>query len=340
MTDDHIHNPARADAITAIGSAREQADAWVVRISGDDAGEADWLAFEAWLCAAPGNRELYDEAMALWLEFDERSEEITVALDRPSVDLARAAPFRHRRARLTYPMAMAAGLALLGGVIALALLQSDPSPIVYQTAKGQTRSIRLQDGSTITLNSGSRIQVVMGRRSRRVTMGDAEASFDVAKDPGRPFLIAAGDQQVRVVGTEFNILNHRGQVAVTVRRGVVEVRPAADVRGPAAARLKPGAELVHLAGASGYQVRQVDPAVAFAWKSGYLVFEQRPLGEVADQLNRYFKVPVEVDPRAAKLKFTGVLQIDREDRMLARLQAFLPVTMVRGERGYRLSLRS
>lgn len=339
MTDDHSRESMRAPSAAGEDAARAEADAWIVRLHGDDVGEDDWLRFEAWLSASPGNRRLYDEAQALWSELGERSVEISAMLDQQAAVVAAPRAAMGRRG-FALPLAMAAAVALLGGVVAVFQSQRDPAPLTFQTARGETRTIRLDDGSVIALNSGSRIEVVMGRRSRRVTMDDAEASFDVAKDPSRPFLIAVGDQQVRVVGTEFNVAHHRGEVAVTVRRGVVEVRPSAALEGPAAARLTPGAQLVHRPGAAGYDIRRVDPAVAFSWKSGYLVFDKRPLAEVAGDLERYVSVPIEVDPSAARLPFTGVLQIDGEDRMLARIQAALPITMVRSKRGYRLSLRS
>jgi len=59
-------------------------------------------------------------------------------------------------------------------------------------------------------------------------LGDAQAYFDVAKDPARPFLIDAGDTQVKVVGTAFDVRRRDGQVAVNVQRGLVEVRPHMD----------------------------------------------------------------------------------------------------------------
>jgi transmembrane sensor len=144
---------------------------------------------------------------------------------------------------------------------------------------------------------------------------------------------------VRVVGTEFNVLRHAGEVRVTVRRGVVEVRPA-DARGGAAiARLQPGQGLVHREGQGGDVVDAADPEAAFAWTQGRLIFRNERLADVAIVLNRYVEVPIVVAPDAADVRVTAALALDREDAMLGRLTAFLPVRAEHEAKVVRLSLR-
>jgi hypothetical protein len=96
----------------------------------------------------------------------------------------------------------------------------------------------------------------------------------------RPFLIAVGDRQVRVVGTEFNISHHDGQTALTVRRGIVDVRPL-DQPTAEPTRLFVGQQLRHRDGAPTSTVSSVEPDSAFAWTQGQLVYRDAPLSEVA-----------------------------------------------------------
>lgn len=317
MTDRDDHTPPT--------TRQDEAVEWLMRVQGDD---ADWTGLTAWLEAAPENREAFDRAERLWAELDVQAQEITAALDAQTppakvIDLASrrrtASPMR----RFLAPAAVAAGVAL--AVVLAPLFRPAPAPsVLYATGKGETRLVRLADGTRINLASASSLHVSLDRDARRVTMDDAEAAFDVAKDPKRPFLITAGDRTVRVVGTEFDVRRRDGSLLVTVRRGIVQVAPNASGEG-ATERLTPGQQLTHQEGSASAVVRAVDPDPAFAWRAGRLIYQDRPLPEVVADLNRYFAVPIRVHGDAADLRFSGVLVIDREDAVVGRLQTFLPV---------------
>lgn len=308
---------------------RDQAVAWHVRLASDAAQDADWLAFETWLSAAPEHERAYAAVEAVWADLDEAA---------PQTDRANVVRLATREARRTAWLGAIA--ASLVAVIVLGFtLWSRPTPAeTYRTAFGERRIVALADGSHITLNAGSQITVTLGRRERRVVMADAEAVFDVAKDPSRPFLIEAGDREIRVVGTEFNVLHHEGVVRVTVRRGVVELRPAGRPGAPPIARLTRGQALTHIRGRPTDVVAAADPAAAFAWTEGRLVFQGERLGDVAKTLNRYVRAPIVVAPDAQDLPVTATLVLTDEDQLLKTLSAFLPVQVERRTDSVRLSL--
>jgi transmembrane sensor len=209
----------------------------------------------------------------------------------------------------------------------------------YQTNAGQTRQITLADGTRIQLNAASKLTVSLGRDARRVQMADAEAVFDVAHDAARPFLIAVGDRQVRVVGTEFNLRHRADHVALTVRRGVVEVRPA-DAPQARPTRVGIGQVLTYVEGQPGSILKVSDPDATFAWTSGQLIYRDQPLSEVAADLSRRFAVPVRTaDPHTASLRFSGVLVTDSEADVLRRLQAFVPIRVEQAAGGVILHSR-
>ena len=321
-----------SDTLPPDPALRERAVSWHVRLASDAAEEADWLAFEAWLAESPEHIRAYDAVEQVWMDLDDVApalvSNVTALMPRP----ARRAP------PMAWIGAVAASLvaAVLFGVT---FLNNAPPTQNYDTARGQRQVIALSDGTHITLNGGSHIRATMGRRERRVVMADAEAVFDVAKDPNRPFFIQAGDREIRVVGTEFNVLHRDGDVRVTVRRGIVEVRPAGQPTAPPLARLQKGQSLAHKEGRTGDAVEAVDPDAALAWTQGRLIFRGERLADVAVTLNRYVDTPIEVAPDAASMAVTATLTLGAEDDMLTSLSAFLPVHVERRPDRVRLSLR-
>ena len=253
------------------------------------------------------------------------------SFDAPAAPLPRRAlPRRAAERRPTRRAWLAAGGALAASLVAGVFVVANwPAPAeptqAFRTAAGEVRDIALADGTHIKLNGAPAMSVRLGREARRVQMADAEATFDVAHDPQRPFLIEVGDRQVRVVGTEFNIGHHDGQTALTVRRGVVEVRPV-DQPTATPTRLVVGQQLRHRDGQTESTVSATDPDNAFAWTQGQLIYRDAPLSEVAADLSRRLPRPVRTaDAATGAMRFTGVLVIDNEDAVLRRLEAYAPV---------------
>jgi transmembrane sensor len=321
----------------------DQAIAWLVRLSADDAGAGDWRAHEAWLAADPAHPAAFDRIEALWFELGEQAETLKQGLDAADAGgvviplRPRPRPEPRRPVRAYWAAAAALALMVGGGGLYAAL---KASPATYQTAPGQIRRIDLADGSRIDLNGASRLAVRFDRSARRVTMADAEALFDVAKDPARPFLITAGRERIRVVGTAFDVASHAGQVTVTVRRGVVEVgRAGADGALGEVSRVPAGFQLIRRDGEAAALIRAVDPNDAAAWRERRLVYHGQTLASVADDLGRAFARPIAVRGPARALPFSGVLVLDDEDAVVRRLQAFLPLEVDRSGDGIVLSSR-
>jgi transmembrane sensor len=320
-------------------AVESEAVAWLLRLDDPDAGEADWLAHAAWLEAAPANRAVFDRAQRLSAELAALAPDLIRGLDAVVPMSSPRRPARRKVSFSRWGWTTAALAAAACFVVVLAPALRPVPSVEYQTAKGETRTVALADGTVIHLNGGSRIAVRLERHARRVEMIRGEAAFDVAHDPARPFLIAAADRRIRVVGTEFDVLDTQGLVRVTVRRGVVSVAPASASPDADGVLLKVGDQLDHRVGEPVSAVHQVDPEVAFAWRRGDLVYRDQPLSEVVGDLNRYFETPVRVTGPAANLRFSGVLVIDTEDAVVARLQAFLPISVDRASDGLTLRMR-
>jgi len=327
----------RTDDFQGEGRVAEEAASWFARLQGEAATGDDWLAFERWLQSSPAHADAYDRLERLWVDLDYAP--LAQGLGGRPLLAARRRERRTQTARAPW-IAVAASLAAgLAVVVGLGLRPPRAAVATYQTAPGQTRLVTLSDGSRIRLNAASKISVSLSRDTRRVDMADAEAAFDVAHDAQRPFLIFVGDRQVRVVGTEFNLRHRAAFVDLTVRRGVVEVRPA-DGQDAAPVRLTVGQELTHTDGQADQIVKAADPAAAFAWTSGQLIYRDQPLSEVAADLSRRFGSPVRTaDARTGGLRFTGVLVTDDEASVLRRLEAYAPVRAERTADGVVLRRR-
>jgi transmembrane sensor len=303
------------------GTAPMSATDWVARLSGEPM-EADWLAFEAWLQGAPERRGAYDKALTLWLDLDRQADPLAAAI----ADLLperSSSRFARRPIPIWIGGALMSVVAVAVSVAALNPYQS-PATTVYETARSEHRAFTLADGTRVTLNGGSKIAVSLERGRREVTLARGEAAFDVVHDARRPFEVHVGDQTLRDVGTEFDVLRADGDIIVTVRQGMVDVLPARG--GRHIVSLGAGSQMQHHEGAAVSTVTPVSADDAFAWRRGQLIYRNQRLARIAADLNRYGDDQIHVDGPAADLRFSGVLAIDAQQVMVRRLAALLPIS--------------
>ena len=139
---------------------------------------------------------------------------------------------RTRRRRVIGGVAGGASAILLAIAAPHAWPGTTPDRIVsIQTRRGDTRAVRLPDGTILRLDGATRLAIRYGKASRDVTLADGAVFFDVARDPSRPFTVHAGDGAVRVLGTAFNVDRTAGRMDVAVYRGTVRLAGRGDARG-------------------------------------------------------------------------------------------------------------
>jgi transmembrane sensor len=312
---------------------RESAAGWLVRLSAPDLDAAELGDFDAWL-AEPANANAYDAALSVTLELQAAAPDILHEIrTRPARRPMIGRPVFGRMGWL-----VASGLAA-AAAIALAITPFSilaPATQAFATAKGEHRTVRLADGSTIDLNAGSTLSVSLSAHERRVVMSEGEAVFDVARDAARPFLIAVGDRTVRVVGTRFDVRRRGGKLSVAVERGLVEVAPADGAAGRGF-RLHPGQRLDHLEGAADVRLSAVDPAQIEGWKVGRLIYRDAPLADVVADLNEQFAKPITLaDPTLGEIPVSGVLVLDDQAAVIRRLALLAPIKALPSQRGVSL----
>lgn len=355
----------------------EQATEWVISQRGGGLNAQQKRAFDAWLRGSPQHVQAYLEMCALWedvvlLGANPSADELiaravvddnVVQLIRPAAEgagapsdalenvdeqsaptVAEAAVSKRARGaagqrstRFIYAFAATVLLAIAAGWIYL-------GQGVYTTDIGEQRSLVLADGSTIELNSRSRIRVRYSELERHIDLLEGQALFYVAKNKKRPFVVQTGTTRLKAVGTAFDVYRTARGTLVTVVEGRVAVyREPAGLRshsvrdasnnggvvnsgvgadtvaatgtGGSGVFDATGLEEIQLAAGEQLLVRPIEApsvqranvAAATAWTQRNLVFDSSPLTEVAQEFNRYNKRHLVItDPQLAQFHVSGV----------------------------------
>jgi transmembrane sensor len=300
-----------------------EASEWFIDFrAGDVNGEAR-LRFIEWLRRSPEHIQAYLEVSGVWSElpssdpagrFDiasliarARNESDVIPLSPVNPRLPPVPPAAILGVSRKFPrrsVLAAAALTLLASITALFLWIERDTARSYSTGIGEQRTIQLVDGSTVELNARSRVEVRLTDHRRDVALIEGQALFRVAKDKDRPFVVRAGEAEVRAVGTEFDVYRKHTETVVTVVEGRVETYPGSD--GAAAIVLSAGEQLTVLPHTVTKPTR-ADTVAATAWVHKRLIFEEMPLSEVAEEFNRYNRRPLAIDdPELQALKISGV----------------------------------
>lgn len=290
------------------------ASLWAVRLAEGELTDLQRCELDAWLALDAKHVGALVRARASWLRMDQ-----TIAAKMAELPLA-ARPVAALSRWRTFALAASFAAAVLISVAAT--YQHFAERLVSQP--GEVRRIVLDDGSTVALNTSSVIQVRYQENERHVLLRKGEASFDVAHDPQRPFIVSAGGLAVRAVGTSFVVSLGDQNVAVTVAEGVVEVQRPETGEAARKRLLRQDRELV--VGRSGAIVsaKTLTPeeiSQRLAWREGLLVFRGEQLGAAVAQVNRYTSTPVIIDDRElARESFFGVFRVG-DARAFARTAA-------------------
>lgn len=182
----------------------------------------------------------------------------------------------------------------------------------YRTDGSEQMLQHLPDGSVVHLNAATALVISYDRAERVVQIESGQALFTVAHDDRRQFRVVAGTTEIVAVGTRFDVQRAGDRTEVTVVEGRVDVRLEArptvvPVAAPLVRRVNAGYGLRIDGGVMPAQSVRVDVQAAVAWLRHRIAFERRPLGEVADELNRYGFVQFGIDdPALRTLPISGV----------------------------------
>ncbi|MEW5685980.1 MAG: FecR domain-containing protein [Pseudomonadota bacterium] len=277
----------------------------------ETAEEIDEIAAAWAVCVDRGLTAAEAAALEAWLEGDVRrsgayARMTWVLMSTEKADLL-AAAYGEAPARTPKPAVMtrrrwmAAGGAMAASFVAAGVYLGVDRPVVHGTRIGEKKVVSLGDGSVITLNTATRLEVAYSKDRRHVRLLAGEALFDVAKDPARPFVVSVRGADVRAVGTSFTVSSlNRDAVRVLVREGVVEVSPPAG-GARRVTRLAANDRAVVSGGAGPVVVAQLPPSevdAELAWRQGRIVFRGESLAAAVRTFSRYSDIAIIIDDPA------------------------------------------
>lgn len=336
-------------------SATSQASEWIVLLKSGQATADDRARCGAWLKEQPSHQAAFDSLNDTWERLHamgDHVQSIAEALPDPDAVIKYMAGRRRgseRRGRAGWAAVAATLLVVvLGGM----LMYSFNSSTLYSTDIGQQMTITLPDHSTVVLNTDTELRVAYSKDVRSIDLHRGEAWFDVVDDSDRPFVVRAGQGEIRAVGTGFVVrMKQNDVVAVTVTEGIVEVtqhnwsKPEGFNRSMEAdehpaptvskgQRVEFGAHIRKRA-----VVPQEELDRELAWRQGLLIFDDQSLGEVIREVSRYTSTRLIIsDDELRHLRVGGAFQAGDVEALLEFLEKSFDIVVERdGPRTIHLS---
>ncbi len=301
-----VHRPGASHISRSSLSAamRDEAAAWAVRLDEGSLSPDVERKLADWLKADPQHASALQQAVALWRQLD-AVPAMPAASSASGGHRRRSARHAHVGARRTTRRVLWTGLACALVLTALQLpraslwLQSD-----QQTATGEQRQIELIGGGTALLDTRSAIAIHDTQHWREVVLLQGAAAFNVGHHDPRPFRVRTGDWTMTDVGTRFELTRLDGHLQLVVSSGVV------DLDGPSGHRRIQAGEQATIALPDGsIQLHTGDVDSATAWTRGRLVFENQPLRDVVESLNRYYSGHILIlGPALGRRRVSGVFK--------------------------------
>lgn len=298
----------------------EAAIDWLVRLDSGSVVPEEQAAFARWLRADPRHEAAWRTIGGLFEQplAELRRAEAHLPGQRRAARLALLAPARRKVLRNS-----AASLLLLalGGYVLnrqqpLAELVAD-----LRTGTGERRRLELADGSILTLNAQSAVDLQFSGRSRLVLLRRGQLLVEAAAQPERPLIVGTEHGEVHTLGSRFAVRRTDAYSELAVlERSVQVTNTAGQVQRIAAGRAAryDAAGIAPLAGS----------AVALAaWSEGVLDVRDRPLAEVVADLRPYTRSYLRISPKAGSLRVFGVFPLDDPGGTLAALAETQPIVV-------------
>jgi transmembrane sensor len=293
-----------------------EASVWIARLHGEERDRATAADVRRWLQSDPQNAKAFELCTEVW--------EVSQNLRRVIPVATEVLQPRKKRWSLSITAAMAAGAVAVAALVGVFLLYRVPD---VSTAVGEQRSLTLNDGTRVFLNTATHVVVKYDKSVRKVELEAGEALFQVAKRPDWPFVVQAGGRQIRALGTSFVVRRDAQQTEVTLVEGKVTVSPAFNSdeqpapglqpgRGGYADRTDPGKVYTlhpgqRLIFATGKPAQLDTPSLekAMAWRRGQILLDNTPLSSAVSEMNRYSSIKLVIErPEAQSLLINGLFQ--------------------------------
>ncbi len=298
---------------------RDIAALWLAKQTGGSLTPDERRELEHWLNVDPANRLAWDEMRVLWAR-----------LEKPAQQVAASSPPRGVLARQMMSPKAWLTATCAGAVAVFAVWVVNPhflEDLQADVVSGHAyvMPVRLPDGSVARVGADTAIAFDFDTTRRHVRLLRGEAFFEVTPGSTPAFTVDVDGDQIRVVGTGFNVDRKAGRTTVAVEHGEVAVRGAHD---RTSRHLTPGQQIAVTSGAGG-TVEEADLDASLAWLSGRLVVRQVPVSDVIAALGRHTSQRLLVRGSVSGRRISGTFSLDDIDGSLDTIAAAVDATVVR-----------
>ncbi len=323
--------------VERLNSLRETAALWHERADQEHATEETRGALNAWLDESPEHVAAFRSIERTWIALTSAAQDPTVLKLRQEA-AQRLTPQASTR---LHPLrwVVAALILALGAMLwiivprtsfdlsPLAWLKgqsSNPAILKYATNTGDRLTIALDDGSHLTLNTNTQLNVTFSKKSRTVRLSRGQALFEVAKDASRPFIVQTENRRFIAVGTAFDVRLDGQQIKVTMLEGTVRAE-SIEPSSPMHTTVSAGEQLIAGTHAED-RVRRVDSERETSWRHGQVIFDNTPLADAIDELNRYSAKHIKLaDPKLADLRLSGAFATGGTNAFVEAVTTYFPI---------------
>ena len=324
----------------------EGASQWIVKLDRGLSPDEE-IALHEWMHADPQNHASLMQMTQLWDKMDAMSR-LSDLFAKPTAHSEKQnKPYWQTLPAIAASFALASiiGLwAVIGVDLNIGNATGDNS---YQTAIGEQSNVMLPDGTQLTLNTNTSVNVSYTDQRRLIHLSRGEIHVSVAKDPNRPLSVMAANKIVQAIGTEFNIeITDQQKIELVVTEGKVKVgvqqtAPKNDANPKSlmvisdAKTVSAGEEI--MLGSPDEKITQVSPddiAVKLSWRSGNLVFRGESLEEAVKEVGRYTSVEfVFMNEDLKKMRVAGLFKAGDVEGLLATLRENFDIVSQKGASG-------
>jgi len=266
--------------------------------------EQERKALDAWLHDSPQHQREKKQFERLWNRTSDYKKSYQPDVERGLSDLkarmqqqqketVTAKKTQLKPRRFGWRIAATIAVLLTVGALLFTYFNNTPEYVTIAAAAGTQQEVTLEDGTHVLLNSNSTLRYpeAFAKNLRTVEL-EGEAFFEVAENSARPFIIKLPQTKVTVLGTAFNVRAYLDEnfTEVTVQSG--KVRFTISKTGQSKTLTdKQKATYTH---DTAFSVGRDDELHALSWLAGDLVFENERVSTIIEQLERYYKVNLEL----------------------------------------------
>lgn len=302
---------------------------WAVRLNYSQPTPQDHLAFEQWLRADPLHGIAWQRVSGL-RSFETGSGPLPSGLARATLATAQGMRTgqRHAQRRKALKLLAWAGVATTTGWLGREFTPWQRMLADASTRVGEQKTLNLDDGSVIVLNTDSAISIDLSGPSRLITLRRGEllittgADVQAATRQGgrRAFWVDTPYGRLQALGTRFTVRLGQGHARVTVQEGAVQLYPA----GGAESVVAQAGESRNL-GLGGVQPGEAQAFGADDWAEGVIAGKDMRLEDLLAEMARYRQGRLVCDPRVADLRVSGLFHVKDTDQALQFLAQTQPI---------------